>query len=77
MQHFAAQVFSTARPAQPAEQRHARLFELIRQENLSGALAVHIDRHCEDASTPEMEAGFCEDFLAEASRSLGMMYQVA
>lgn len=58
-------------PAQPA--RHARLFELIRQDNLSRTLEAIVDRRPED----QTRVTNSEDFLAVALSSLRFMPQAA
>lgn len=66
MQHYTPDVFVPARPTRPAQPRHTRLFELIRQENLADALATHIDSHHGD-NAPTDEAA---EFLSAALNSL-------
>ena len=92
MQHFAPEVFVPVQPSRllmlrglpkrpkPAHTaRHARLFELIRQENLQKISEPAFDQvvrvapapSLAPATAPEQEAESMDTLLAEALHSLG------
>ncbi len=82
MHHCASEVIVPARSTRSVETeapepRHARLFELIRQENLSSVLSVHIDNQCEVVEAHEVSDAVSHAFLKGAERSLEQPAQAA
>lgn len=78
MQQCAPEVFVPARSTRTVETgqtepRHARLFELIRQEYLSDVLSEYIDKQRKAVEAQKDT----DTFLADAEKSLGSPSQAA